>query len=94
MNQQMDDNVEYIEEGAISDSMMAKGGIAAATKDRKKSLMTRLIPGRNAPLGRLLRHINQLIRSFGRSDDKLYSSVVERRGLSQINISLITSFHF
>ncbi|VDK77661.1 unnamed protein product, partial [Litomosoides sigmodontis] len=51
MNQQMDDNVEeYIEEGAISDSMIAKGGIATATKDRKKSLMTRLIPGRNAPL--------------------------------------------
>ncbi|KAL3990179.1 C2 domain family protein [Acanthocheilonema viteae] len=51
MNQQMDDNVEeYIEEGAISDSVMAKGSVTTATKDRKKSLMTRLIPGRNAPL--------------------------------------------
>ncbi|VDO51006.1 unnamed protein product [Brugia timori] len=51
MNQQLDDNVEeYIEEGAISDSVMAKGSVTTNTKDRKKSLMTRLIPGRNAPL--------------------------------------------
>lgn len=55
MNQQMDNSVEeYIEEGAISDSVMTKGSAAAAAaaKDRKKSLMTRLIPGRNAPIGR------------------------------------------
>ncbi|CAG9531485.1 unnamed protein product [Cercopithifilaria johnstoni] len=51
MNQQMDDNgEEYIEEGAVSDSVVAKGNVATAIKDRKKSLMTRLIPGRNAPL--------------------------------------------
>ncbi|KAM3727295.1 Rab-3-interacting molecule unc-10 [Dirofilaria immitis] len=51
MNQQLDDNVEeYMEEGAISDSVMVKGSIIAAAKDRKKSLMTRLIPGRNPPL--------------------------------------------
>ncbi|EJD75259.1 rab-3-interacting molecule unc-10 [Loa loa] len=51
MNQQLDDNVEeYIEEGAISDSVMTKGTVTTTTKDRKKSLMTRLIPGRNASL--------------------------------------------
>ncbi|VDK71912.1 unnamed protein product [Onchocerca ochengi] len=50
-HQQLDDNVEeYIEEGAISDSVMAKGNITITAKDRKKSLMTRLIPGRNAPV--------------------------------------------
>lgn len=55
MNQQLDDNVEeYIEEGAISDSVMTKGNVTTSIKDRKKSLMTRLIPGRNAPLGKLL----------------------------------------
>lgn len=45
---------EYMEEEAVSDSVMAKGSAAAAAKDRKKSLMTRLIPGRNAPLGKIL----------------------------------------
>ncbi|VDO62703.1 unnamed protein product [Onchocerca flexuosa] len=50
-HQQLDDNVEeYIEEGAISDSVMTKGNITISAKDRKKSLMTRLIPGRNAPV--------------------------------------------
>lgn len=55
MNQQLDDNVEeYMEEGEISDSVVAKVNIQAAIKDRKKSLMTRWIPGRNAPLGKYL----------------------------------------
>lgn len=49
--QQMDNNEEeFAEEGAISDSVMTKGS-AAGMKERKKSLMTRLIPGRNAPMG-------------------------------------------
>uniref|UniRef100_A0A9J2PJ75 C2 domain-containing protein n=2 Tax=Ascaris TaxID=6251 RepID=A0A9J2PJ75_ASCLU len=48
--QQMDNNEEeFAEEGAISDSVMTKGS-AAGMKERKKSLMTRLIPGRNAPM--------------------------------------------
>lgn len=38
---------EYVEEGATSDPVMTKSGM----KERKKGLMTRLIPGRNAPLG-------------------------------------------
>uniref|UniRef100_A0A914ZDY2 Rab-3-interacting molecule unc-10 n=1 Tax=Parascaris univalens TaxID=6257 RepID=A0A914ZDY2_PARUN len=48
--QQMDNNEEeFAEEGAISDSVMTKSS-AAGMKERKKSLMTRLIPGRNAPM--------------------------------------------
>ncbi|VDN04650.1 unnamed protein product [Thelazia callipaeda] len=50
MNQQMDDVEEYMEEGAISDPAITKENSAIVTKDRKKSIMTRLIPGRNAPL--------------------------------------------
>ncbi|VDM42487.1 unnamed protein product [Toxocara canis] len=49
--QQLDNNEEeFAEEGAISDSVITKANMAAM-KERKKSLMTRLIPGRNAPMG-------------------------------------------
>jgi hypothetical protein len=46
----VDEFAAFGQDGTVSDSAIAKNAVMSM-KDRKKSLMTRLIPGRNAPLG-------------------------------------------
>ncbi|MFH4974508.1 hypothetical protein AB6A40_001217 [Gnathostoma spinigerum] len=50
MSTSVEDNAdEFAEDGASSDSVLPKGS-TVNMKDRKKSIMTRLIPGRNMPI--------------------------------------------